>query len=43
MEDLIGTTVYMAPEVIKQSYNENCDMWSIGVTAYILLSGRAPF
>ena len=38
-----GTTAYMAPEVIKDDYNEKCDIWSIGVIAYILLTGRQPF
>jgi len=33
----------MAPEVFKKSYNEKCDIWAVGVTAYVLLSGHAPF
>jgi len=39
----IGTAYYIAPEVIKQSYNNKCDLWSCGVILYILLSGMAPF
>ena len=35
--------MYMAPEVLEESYGLPCDIWSVGVILYTLLAGRTPF
>lgn len=39
----MGTAYYIAPEVMKQNYDEKVDIWSIGIIMHVLLSGRPPF
>lgn len=43
MKTHCGTLSYIAPEVLGRGYTKQCDMWSLGVIVFILLSGHMPF
>ncbi|RLN55083.1 hypothetical protein BBJ29_003211 [Phytophthora kernoviae] len=33
----------ICPEVLEGNYKESCDLWSLGVIMYMLLTNKAPF
>merc|ERR1712176_493680 len=41
----VGTCEYMAPEVIRneQPYTEKCDIWSIGVSLFVICFAMFPW
>ena len=43
MNTKLGTPYYISPEVLMGRYDKSCDMWSIGVITYVLLTGEPPF
>ena len=40
---ICGTPEYCAPEVLKGCYSLNCDMWSLGAIAYVMMTVEMPF
>jgi len=40
----VGTSYYIAPQVLsKQPYTSQCDLWSLGVVTFTILTGYPPF
>jgi len=40
---VVGTLLYMAPEIFSTHYSTQVDMWSVGVLLYIILTGKLPW
>eukprot|EP00055_Hartaetosiga_balthica_P014536 m.80052 g.80052 ORF g.80052 m.80052 type:complete len:873 (-) comp8617_c0_seq1:305-2923(-) len=46
LNEVCGSPTYMAPEITLQDrdgYNVLCDMWSLGVVMFIMVTGFPPF
>jgi len=43
LTDQCGTYAYRSPEQLDQKYTRACDMWAVGVTTFMLLTGFGPF
>ena len=44
LQDFLGTPYFIAPEIIKkEKYGTKCDVWSLGVIAHLILTGKMPF
>jgi calcium-dependent protein kinase len=43
LHSTVGTPFYVAPEVLRGTYDSKCDLWSVGVMLFAMLSGELPF
>jgi len=44
LDDVLGSPIYMPPEIIREErYGNKVDVWSAGVVAYVLITGKPPF
>jgi calcium-dependent protein kinase len=48
MKSHVGSPTYAAPEVFEAAdcptpYSKSCDLWSLGVLAYVMITGKPPF
>jgi calcium-dependent protein kinase len=44
MTALLGTCYYVAPEIVTgPRYDFRCDLWSLGIITYMLITGQPPY
>lgn len=44
LKSFVGSKLYMAPEILMgQAHSNTCDMWSIGIILFLIISGSYPF
>ena len=36
----VGDKIYQAPQVLSSDYDERCDVWSLGLLLYQMLTGK---
>ena len=42
-DNVVGSPMYVARDVLNGDYDWRCDVWSLGVVMFVILTGEAPF
>jgi calcium-dependent protein kinase len=40
---IVGTSYYVSPEILAKNYDEQCDVWALGVLLHVITTATAPF
>ena len=43
MKTIAGTPYFISPDVLNGEYGKECDIWSLGVVFYMMMTGKYPF
>lgn len=43
LRSVVGSPYYIAPEILYKAYDYRCDLWSVGILLFFILSHTFPF